>query len=1016
MTLALLLYYFYTVHSTYLQVLQAGRGRLVAETTGFLVCVLLFIYGSLVFQLTRLGYFIRKDAHRPLPLAQVADAMDARKHPTVTILIPAYKEEPGVVAQAMLSAALLDYPHTRVVLLLDDPARPDSLSDRQRRRAVRALGESLARHLREPYTALFDAYTRLCSAERTELELVAATEALADGYDCVADWYRAQATTYEGATHTDVFFVTKVLREPAQRFRLDAEILRNLVGRGFGLSQARLLIEYRRLLARFDATIHVFERKHFVNLCHEPNKAMNLNSYIALMGGHYREEVRSSGRHLIATDEAGSDLMIPDSKYIITLDADSILLEDYALRLIDVLERHPEIAVAQTPYSAIPAAPGVLERIAGATTDVFHNIHQGFTYFNATYWVGANAVLRKSALDDIRSVRQEGNVTVTRYIQDRTVIEDTESTIDLVARGWRLYNYPERLSYSATPADFGALVIQRERWANGGLLILPALLGYIARSLRSGRLPVRELFMRLYYLVSNAVVNSATLVLFVYPFHPVIQHDFLNLWLPLTAAPYFALYARDLCQLGYRRFDLLRVYALNLLLLPVNLAGTLKSIRQGLLREKSRFGRTPKIDNRTAVPATYLGVELALVTLFAMAALIDGRSGQWMTASFATINFAFFAYGVMAMLGLRACVQDLAAHLLPRVPSARRVATSFSLLLMLSVGATSLPTFVGRAMGPGLSFTSGTAGTHAIADSLMVLVMGVDSRAEIPGPPRTDLVLLVNIDRNAQSISMLSLPRDLYVTIPDYGKGEIRDRINSAYEHGEKYGVEGGGAALAKRTIHRNLGIRVDRFVLVDFEGFERIVDAVGGIEIDVPAPLVDDHYPTNDYGVTTVIFEPGRQLMDGERALIYSRSRQSTSDFSRASRQQEVAVALRDRLSDRGIRTLAPASILEYARIIHSSVTTDVTIDELILLARTVQGMEGESIHRAMIDPSLVDTFVTSSGQEVLVPRWEAVGNLVETIFSVKPDPVAPMAPLPSTVERALIAPDYATWPVTQD
>ena len=97
------------------------------------------------------------------------------------------------------------------------------------------------------------------------------------------------------------------------------------------------------------------------------------------------------------------------------------------------------------------------------------------TYYGATFWVGANAVIRKEALEDIVEVETVGGFEIRTYIQDRTVIEDTESSIDLGAHGWKLANYPERLSYSATPPDFGSLVVQRRRWANGGLLILPKL-------------------------------------------------------------------------------------------------------------------------------------------------------------------------------------------------------------------------------------------------------------------------------------------------------------------------------------------------------------------------------------------------------------------------------------------------------------------------------------------------------------------------------------------------------------
>ena len=93
-------------------------------------------------------------------------------------------------------------------------------------------------------------------------------------------------------------------------------------------------------------------------------------------------------------------LRVPDADYLLTLDADSLLLPGYALRLVYLMERpgNERLAVAQTPYSAVPGAPGALERTAGATTDVQRLLHQGFTRYAATFWVGANALLRRATL------------------------------------------------------------------------------------------------------------------------------------------------------------------------------------------------------------------------------------------------------------------------------------------------------------------------------------------------------------------------------------------------------------------------------------------------------------------------------------------------------------------------------------------------------------------------------------------------------------------------------------------
>jgi cellulose synthase/poly-beta-1,6-N-acetylglucosamine synthase-like glycosyltransferase len=195
---------------------------------------------------------------------------------------------------------------------------------------------------------------------------------------------------------------------------------------------------YRRLVWTFSVQITSFERKRYVSLSHEPNKAMNLNSYMGLMGGYYREVDTVGGKALVQA-RPGGGLHIPEPDYVVTLDADSVLLPEYCLRLVHLLEQHEyqDMAIAQTPYSAFPGSDTRLERIAGASTDLQHIVHQGLTYYDATFWVGANAVIRKKALDDIAETSYIGDWEIKQYIKDRTVIEDTESTIDMGIHSWR---------------------------------------------------------------------------------------------------------------------------------------------------------------------------------------------------------------------------------------------------------------------------------------------------------------------------------------------------------------------------------------------------------------------------------------------------------------------------------------------------------------------------------------------------------------------------------------------------
>jgi len=345
------------------------------------------------------------------------------------------------------------------------------------------------------------------------------------------------------------------------------------------------------------------------------------------------------------------ELTIPNPDYVLTLDADSVLLPEYCVRLVHLLEQgaHAGDAVAQTPYSAFPGAATRIERISGATTDIQHIVHQGMTHYDATFWVGANAVLRKKALDDICEVAYEGDWEIRRYIQDRTVIEDTESTIDLGVNGWSLYNYPERLAYSATPPDFGSLCIQRQRWANGGLLILSRLKDQLrARSARGQKNRFGELFLRVNYMASIFWSSMCLLIMLVYPFNA----DLLNPVLLLVSVPYFLMMAADLKYCGYKRVDVLRIYGFNLILLPVNLSGSFASILQLLTGEKSAFKRTPKVRNRTTAATTYLLAPLALIVLCAYTAVRDVQLHQWSNLVFAGINLVLATYAMVAFVGV----------------------------------------------------------------------------------------------------------------------------------------------------------------------------------------------------------------------------------------------------------------------------------------------------------------------------------------------------------------------------
>lgn len=652
------------------QRIQAHNVFGVIEQAIFILIIQGLIYGNFVYQLTRIGYLRRRIAHKPLT-AEAREELYDTEAPALAILVPSYKEELSVVQRTLVSAGLQDYPERRIVLLIDNPPEPDNIWDQRALDAVRALPLQLQSVFDKAAVPFISAQKQFLSRiHNDKINLAAEAITIARFYEQAAYWIEAYAKTYPVSDNADQLLQDKVFDAIALSHRERAEQLRTL---GADISMDRVKREYMRLAALFTVEFTSFERKRFVNLSHESNKAMNLNSYIRLLGKSWQVIEKEDGDYLEEATSDENSFAVPSADYLITLDADSLLVPEYALVLVQemLLPENARIAVAQTPYNTTPNPQGHLERIAGATTDIQYLIHQGFTHHNATYWVGANALLRTVALSDIKTTVDERGFAMPVFIQDRTVIEDTESSIDLVDCGWKLFNYPERLAYSATPPDFGSLLIQRRRWANGGLIILPKLLRYLV-SRPWNLAKMKEGFFRIHYLSSIAIVNLGILILFVHPF----EHSIEGAWLPLTALPYFILYARDLRYNGYNMRDLLSVYALNLLLIPVNIGGVLKSIHQGIAGHKIPFGRTPKISGRTSTPALYCAAELAIMLFCMGAAVWDALNGRWSHAAFAFINGALFLYGCIRLIGIRDMLQDLGTAVKFRKSSHNRIALS----------------------------------------------------------------------------------------------------------------------------------------------------------------------------------------------------------------------------------------------------------------------------------------------------------------------------------------------------
>ncbi len=284
--------------------------------------------------------------------------------------------------------------------------------------------------------------------------------------------------------------------------------------------------------------------------------------------------------------------------------------------------------------------------------------------------------------------------------------------------------------------------------------------------------------------------------------------------------------------------------------------------------------------------------------------------------------------------------------------------------------------------------TTGPVSQRQLAERVNILFLGIDRRDNDPGPWRTDTMILFSIDPISKTASMLSIPRDLWVSLPGYN---MEERINAAHVYGDQYNYPGGGPAYAKKAVQYNLGIPVHYYVRIDFNGFIKIVDTIGGIDVDVPREITDYDYPTPDNGTTFLHIDAGRQHMNGDLALKYARTRHDSSDIDRARRQQQVIMAVRDKVLSLNFPL---ARIPEQLRILGDSVQTDMNLEEFYAVAQASRQIPTANIRPGVIDENMVVPWKTPQGWDVLIPQRERIRDLVNELFPV-PTPQASLGPL---------------------
>lgn len=269
------------------------------------------------------------------------------------------------------------------------------------------------------------------------------------------------------------------------------------------------------------------------------------------------------------------------------------------------------------------------------------------------------------------------------------------------------------------------------------------------------------------------------------------------------------------------------------------------------------------------------------------------------------------------------------------------------------------------------------------ASRINVLFMGLDYRdwEESTDASRTDTMILFTLDPKTMTAGMLSIPRDLWVQIPGFKHG----KINTAYYLGEIYNYPGGGPALASRTVEYFLGVPVHYYVQLDFITFIHIVDELDGVKINIKEPITvyPLQYPDFD-SHRKVVLEPGVVTLPGNYALAYARARNSEgADFDRAARQQELILAMRDRILQFNMLPRLVSNAPSIYERLSDGIQTNLTLQQIIQLGLLAMDIDSRDIRTGIINPSMLYLGKSPDGLDVLITVPDEIRELRDEVFS---------------------------------
>jgi LCP family protein required for cell wall assembly len=307
------------------------------------------------------------------------------------------------------------------------------------------------------------------------------------------------------------------------------------------------------------------------------------------------------------------------------------------------------------------------------------------------------------------------------------------------------------------------------------------------------------------------------------------------------------------------------------------------------------------------------------------------------------------------------------------MPRALIVSAGFLLAGLLGLGAYFFPVFqtagstVSAGSIPGLEPLRGSSAPFT------VLLLGSDDDAKFP-PDRlnTQSMILVRVDPAARQATMLSIPRDLWVPIPNQGSG----KISTAYQAG---GVQGAVAA-----VESNFRVHIDDYAWIGLNGLVNLIDKLGGVNVTVTNPVMDDFYPADltaggyPYDYYRVAVLPGAAHLDGVHALQYVRSRHGDlrGDFGRSERQQQVLLAIKAEASH-----LNAADLPSLAKALNGEIKTSMGLTRIRQVIAIAGQLDSADIHRLVMLPPFTSEGMIA-GQNVVIPNWDQILPLVHKTF----------------------------------